>query len=184
MTVFNVLVSSAYLLVAGIFIVAAWHKLADTKHFQKVLDDYAILPAGLVKILAPVLPLVELLTAGLLSLSTVLPEFSIAGLGLALLLLAAYTFALLTLFLQGRALEDCGCGGSANQPLGVWPVLRNVSLVIICLILLSGNGVSVFVPNMSFVAIGLFVVFSLVYWIVDGLMKNSVFVTVLEKHYD
>lgn len=176
--------------IAGIFIVAAFHKLADTKQFNKVLDDYQVLPSSLTQFIAPVLPVVELAVALLLFLTALFGWLQGFGAAAAALLFIVYTCALGKVYFEGKALEDCGCGGSANQPISLWPLLRNVVLIGVCLGLYfdqSHNSAQAYASDAiaySILAVALAIFLSLIYWTIEELHKNTSLISLLEKHYD
>lgn len=184
MNVLNVVTTSMCFLLAAVFVVAASHKLADIKQFKKVVDDYQILPSAMVGWLSVVLPIIELLAACALCAASFYSPLGYYSVALSLALMSIYTAALAKLYFEGRALEDCGCGGSANQPLSLWPVLRNIGLMLICLYLLASFSFAGVMPMFSVLVIPFALVLSLVYWITDGLMMNTGLIAIVEKHYD
>jgi hypothetical protein len=113
-----------------LLLVAAWHKLAARDAFVAALDDYRLLPAGLVHPVAWLLPVIEA-TLGLLWLAGVARGNVALATGL---LLAAYAAAMAINLRLGRWNIGCGCGfgGAASgreQPLSWWLVLRNLLLI-------------------------------------------------------
>ncbi len=170
--------------IAGVLVVAAFHKLADTKKFYRVLADYQVLSPSLVKLVAPALPVIEFATALLLCLMVWFDYFSGMGAIISMVLFSTYTAALIKVYLEGKALEDCGCGGSANQPISLWPILRNFVLIGACVYLyLSGGSAST--ANAYWVLSVCFaIVLTLVYWTFEELHKNTHYISLLEKHYD
>jgi uncharacterized membrane protein YphA (DoxX/SURF4 family) len=101
---------------------AAVHKLRDLGAFTETLRDHRILPDGLVRPAAPLVPALELAAA----VALLIPMSARAG-GLgALCLLAAYSTAIATNLARGRRHIDCGCMGPAHrQPLSGWLLARN-----------------------------------------------------------
>jgi len=181
---------SLHYFVAGIFIVAAFHKLADTKHFNQVLGSYEILPSRILPFISPVLPIVELMVALSLCLDVWFGWFDGISNVLAFALLVAYTSALAKVYFEGRALEDCGCGGSANQPIGPWPLFRNAILIGLCasLSLTQEQDFNQVITSdsifYSIQAIVLAAALSLIYWASEELHKNKTLILLLEKRYD
>lgn len=182
--VLHVVQAALYYFIAGIFVIAAFHKLADTKKFNKVLNDYQILPVSLVKLVAPILPIIELGIASLLCSIVLFGELSIVGVLASIILLSVYTAALVKVYLEGKTLEDCGCGGSANQAVSLWPITRNLILISICVVLLFSAQVAADSFANFTLIICLAIALSLIYWTVEGLYKNNYFIASLEKHYD
>lgn len=111
-----------------LLLVAAWHKLAARDAFIAALDDYRLLPDGLVRPVAWLLPLLE---AGL-GLAW-LVDLERGGVALATgALLCTYAAAMALNLRLGRWNIGCGCGlGGAtgrDAPLSWWLVLRNLLL--------------------------------------------------------
>jgi hypothetical protein len=113
-----------------LLLVAAWHKLAARDAFVAALEDYRLLPDGLVRPVAWLLPVVEV-ALGLLWLA----GLARAGTALATgVLLATYAAGMAINLRMGRWNIGCGCGfgGAASgreQPLSWWLVLRNLLLI-------------------------------------------------------
>jgi hypothetical protein len=113
-----------------LLLIAAWHKLAARDAFVAALDGYHLLPDGLVRPVAWLLPVSEA-ALGLLWLA------GIARGGVALAtgaLLVTYSAAIAINLRLGRWNIGCGCGfggGAAGreQSLSWWLVLRNLLLV-------------------------------------------------------
>jgi hypothetical protein len=110
-----------------LFLGAALHKLRDAAGFRAALAGYELVPRRLLAPAALALALAEAAAgAGLL-----LPSLRSLALGLALILLAAYTAAIGANLLRGRREIDCGCAGpAARQPLSEGLVLRNLALAL------------------------------------------------------
>ncbi|MBL4673346.1 MAG: hypothetical protein JKX81_13900, partial [Arenicella sp.] len=162
----------------------------DTKQFNKILNDYHVLPRKLAGVVSPMLPVVELAVALSLCLTVWFGWFNGVSAGASLFLLIAYTGALSKVYFEGKTLEDCGCGGSSNQPISLWPLLRNVVLIggCVCLYFNQGRdinnaqaGDSIFY---SVLAMLLAIALSLIYWTIEELQKNTSLISLLEKHYD
>lgn len=127
---------TALVLLALIFVQAAWHKAADYGRFLGFVANYQLVPEFLEGTVARLLILAEILLVALL----VFPATTqVAALGLALLLLV-YAFGMSINLLRGRRLIDCGCGGSAH-PVSWLLVLRNLLLAGLAL-LPASQGIS------------------------------------------
>jgi hypothetical protein len=122
----------AYAAAAGIgavFLIGAIEKLREPGLFRDAVEDYQLLPAGAVPLVARTLPLLEGM-AGALLLPTVTRAL---GALLALALLLVVTAAIAINLLRGRDRIDCGCGGNLHTPLGMGLVLRNSVLMLLVL---------------------------------------------------
>jgi methylamine dehydrogenase accessory protein MauD len=112
------------LVLAAVFVVAALAKLADRDGARRSLVDFGV-PAGLAPAAAVGLPLVELLlAAGLVMSSTAWA----AALGAAVLL-GAFTLAVGVALARGRE-SDCHCFGRLSaEPVGRGTLARNLTLL-------------------------------------------------------
>lgn len=108
-----------------VLLAGAWQKLRDPEVFAGAVENYRLLPAALVPLVARGLPVVEL-TAGALLL---FPETCFLGGMLTLALLAAVTAAVAINLARGHDRIDCGCGGLSSQPLSWALVARNAVLM-------------------------------------------------------
>jgi hypothetical protein len=116
---------------AGLFGVAAAHKLANLAVFRAALAAYRLLPARLVTSGAFALVAAELAAAIL----CLVGRGRAAG-GAAAGLLILYAAAIAINLARGRRDIDCGCHGpSARQPIGAWLVARNFALGVAALAL-------------------------------------------------
>lgn len=104
-----------------VLLAGAWQKLRDPVVFAGAVENYRLLPAPLVPLVARGLPLLEL-AAGLLLL---FPETCFLGGAAALVLLLGVTAAVAINLLRGHDRIDCGCGGLSSQPLSWSLVARN-----------------------------------------------------------
>lgn len=113
-----------------LFVVSGVKKLKDVAGFRQLLDNYRLLPAPLVPLVAIFLPLMEL-AVGALLIAGVQPSLAAAG-----LLLLLYAAAMGINLLRGRSHIDCGCFGFASvRPTIGWPLVgRNVLLAGIALV--------------------------------------------------
>jgi len=107
---------------------AAWHKLAARAEFVAVLRGYELLPAALLRPVAALIPLAEVVLAA--AWLTGAARGLVASTTAALLL--AYAAAIAINLYRGRAQIDCGCGlggaTGASQRLSGWLVARNLVL--------------------------------------------------------
>ncbi|MCP4301369.1 MAG: methylamine utilization protein MauE [Gammaproteobacteria bacterium] len=137
-----VLIDSAFVLsvrwvLAIVFVVAVVHKLTAPASFVATMKAYHLLPAGLTAIVGYVLIGAELVTVFALLLN------NRSGSAAAVVLLAAYTFAILINLLRGRSDIDCGCSGPhLRQTLSAWLVVRNLGLIALALLTLLPVGPS------------------------------------------
>ena len=116
-------------LLAFVFLRAAWHKARDLPHFRAQLQAYHLLPAALLPALSWLLPFVELVLACTLPVWVwPLPPYLAGG------LLALYTAALAINLWRGREDIDCGCGGASEQAISWALVVRNTFLILLSLI--------------------------------------------------
>ena len=125
-----VLAHSAAAFVGTVLLIAAVEKLRDPDAFRDAVENYQLLPATNVPAFARAVPLLEAL-AGAMLLPVASRQF---GAGLALALWLMLTAAILINLRRGRDRIDCGCGGSANTPLGRGLVLRNAALMLATLV--------------------------------------------------
>ncbi len=112
--------------VAMLFAASAAMKFADLDQFAAALENYRILPAGLVTPASWMIPLLEALaSAGLL-----LPAARAEACLLTAVLLAIFTAAVAINLARGRREIDCGCFGPAlRQALSGWLLVRNSVLL-------------------------------------------------------
>jgi hypothetical protein len=116
------------LALALLLVSAAWHKLAARAEFVAVLRGYELLPAPLLRPVAALIPLAEVVLAAawLTGAARGLVAITTAG------LLLAYAAAIAINLHRGRAEIACGCGlgglADASQRLSGWLVARNILL--------------------------------------------------------
>jgi hypothetical protein len=119
------------------FLVAAYHKLAEGPSFRVTILEYQLLPEFLVPPLSRLLPLSELLlgTSWLLAFY----QQSITAI-VSAILLGMYAFAIGINLMRGRHYIDCGCGfggkNDSEQFLSGGLVMRNLVLVALALVTL------------------------------------------------
>ena len=165
-----VFVIAAALAVAVILASAATHKLRAPARFANQVEDYQLLPRGLVRPVARLLPFVEVAVAFAL---LVPASRGIAAL-VAAALLAGYAGAIAINLWRGRRDIDCGCAGPEQaQPIRPVLLARNAVLVGLALVAsLAPHSRDLGVFD-SFVVIASAAVALLVYAAADGLMANS-----------
>jgi len=118
-----------------VFLVGGWQKLRDPVVFRGAVENYGLVPAALVPLVALVLPLVELLCGAFL----LVPEASSLAALASLLLMLAVTGAVALSLLRGLAGIDCGCGGLSSQPLTWSLVLRNAALIALAYVAMQAD---------------------------------------------
>ena len=126
----HVLADAASWALAGVFAVAAAHKIRNHLAFRGILDQYRIMPGPLVPLAAPLVVALECAVCLML----IVPPWRWLGGPLAAGLLLLYGAAIaINLYGRGRTAMDCGCGGDAT-PLSGWLLLRNgLLLLLACL---------------------------------------------------
>lgn len=152
-----------------ILVTAAVHKWQAPALFARQVADYELLPQGLVRPVALLLPVLECLIAlGLLAGAT-----RRGAAVLAALLVAGYAAGIGINLLRGRNNIDCGCSGpGAPQPLHPSLLLRNL--------LLAGLALLAVVPVAErplglfdgFVTVGAIATVWLLYIALDTLLAN------------
>ena len=121
------MVDAASWALAGVFAIAAVHKITNHLEFRGILDQYRIMPPPLVPLAAPLVVALECAVCLML----VVPPWRWLGGALAAGLLLLYGAAIaLNLYGRGRTAMDCGCGGGAT-PLSGWLLLRNGLLALL-----------------------------------------------------
>lgn len=121
----------ARFVLGSIFLLGGLSKLPRRREFAEAIERYRLLPRGLVKPVAELLPAAEVLAGGAL----------LFGLGLQIvaslvaLMLAVFTIAVSTALLQGREI-DCGCFSTVSPQRITWlAVGRNLGLLTLALTL-------------------------------------------------
>jgi uncharacterized membrane protein YphA (DoxX/SURF4 family) len=101
--------TAARLVLAGVFGVAGWSKVADLAASGRAVNAYRLMPFPLAKLVGAGLPFVELLLAALLlvGLATRLAAAVAGG------LLLAYVGGIASAWARGLSI-DCGCFGSGG----------------------------------------------------------------------
>lgn len=114
------------LVVGAAFVGAGALKLQDPAAFAEQIANYQFMPEW-AYVLATVFPPLEIL-AGIALVVTRRAFRAAAGLVI-LGMLLAFTTALVRAWALGLNLE-CGCFGTGSTEIGIWPVLRNLSLLL------------------------------------------------------
>ncbi len=114
-------------LVGLMFVLASLHKIASPLQFAGIVDNYQLLPALFVNLVAIVLPWVELLCGIFLLIGIARNGSALVLAGLTLVFIVAISFNI------ARGLDfDCGCFGSGHTP--PWRLLlRDIGLLFCCL---------------------------------------------------
>jgi hypothetical protein len=128
----------AKLAVALIFFISAIQKLRDIEAFELTVDLYDLIPDSLVKGFSRILPVAELVTAGLLV--TNLQE-GLSGLSLAILIMTVTTLAVVVNLTRGNIDMSCGCGGLEDESSLSWSLVgRNIVILgVLAVCLVSNN---------------------------------------------
>ena len=116
-------------LVALVFLTAAWGKVRNQLAFQGVVANYRLLPDRLVKPFALLLPPLEALVGAALPLGPASPWPELA----AAVLLALFALAISINLLRGRRSIDCGCFQSAHKQTLRWTLVGRNGLLILAL---------------------------------------------------
>jgi methylamine dehydrogenase accessory protein MauD len=123
---------AARLILAAVFGVAALAKLADRLGSEQAARDFGV-PERLAGPVAVVIPVAELLAAGLL----LVPQSARAGSVLALALLGLFSAGIIRAMSHGEA-PDCHCFGTLHsEPAGVRTLMRNGLLIAIAVVPLA-----------------------------------------------
>ncbi|AWM93286.1 methylamine utilization protein MauE [Pseudomonas sp. 31-12] len=149
---------------------AATHKVRAPARFAKQLADYQLLPDALVRPVARVIPVIELVIAFAL----LVPASRYWAALAAASLIALYAAAIGINLWRGRRDIDCGCAGPDQaQPLRPMLLLRNGALVGLALL----ASVSPVARDLGFfdgfVTVAASGVALLIYAAADGLLANS-----------
>lgn len=124
------------LVLAGLFLLAAWGKISEPQDFATVIRNFKMLPRPLTNLPAIVMPWLEALAAlGLLT-----GIWRRAGLWWITLMLGFFTLSFFWVLSQGITV-DCGCFGKLGAALagdvGLKSIVRNTILLGMCAILLK-----------------------------------------------
>lgn len=115
---------------ALVFILSGLDKINDLTTFSQSIENYRILPIGIVNIFAIIIPWLELVAGGLLLLGFYIKENST----IILSLLIVFTFSVISAVLRNLDI-DCGCQGTYDgQKVGMLKIIENVSLMIVAIL--------------------------------------------------
>jgi methylamine dehydrogenase accessory protein MauD len=130
----DALILASRLLLAAVFVVAAYGKLADREGTRQAVVAFGV-PEPAAPVLAPVLPVAELAVAGLL-----LPSATaLAGALGALALLLLFSGAIALNLARGRA-PECHCFGQVHsEPVGPRTLARNGALAAVAALAVAGT---------------------------------------------
>jgi uncharacterized membrane protein YphA (DoxX/SURF4 family) len=118
---------TAALLLAMIFGVAGAAKLRAADRFAGVVENYRLLPQGLVRPVALALSVIELLLAPAL----LVPGLQAPATAMATLLLVTFAAAMAINLRRGRSGIDCGCAIGLLKERISWPLVgRNLMLAL------------------------------------------------------
>ncbi|CAI8802703.1 Methylamine utilization protein MauE [Pseudomonas sp. IT-P12] len=165
-----IFIIASALAIAVLLASAATHKLRAPARFRKQLADYQLLPDVLVRPIARMIPVAELMIAFAL----LVPAWRVYAALTAAGLMALYAAAIGINLWRGRRDIDCGCAGPDQaQPLRPVLLLRNSALVGLALL----ASVSPVVRDLGvfdgFVTVAASAVALLIYAAADGLLANS-----------
>lgn len=168
------LVFFALLIIAGI------SKLNDTMGFRDIVESYALLPPRLVRGVAKLLPIVEIIVAFVV----LIPGTSAIGFAVSGGLLCLYLVALGSVKYRNISLRDCGCGGALwHQELNAWPFVRNAVLIIAAVMCMSASRGEIGATFAEWsVALPFAAFLLLTYWVADGLNANITMLRIVRGH--
>jgi uncharacterized membrane protein YphA (DoxX/SURF4 family) len=112
-------------LLALVFLFAAYPKLADTRTFAEQVSYYDLLPQ-LSALVAVAIPALELLAA--VALLVAPRPWRRAALLMVFALLCMFTYAVAQAYLRGINTE-CGCFGSGGERIGIPKLVENAGLI-------------------------------------------------------
>lgn len=129
-----IFISFSVILLAVMFFVAGLSKIRALDTFEGVVQNFRVLPAGMVRPFALALPTVEIAVAAAL----IIPATRLLGAVAACFLLLIFTIAIAVNLTRGRREIDCGCFSSElKQNLSGWLVARNLLLASCTLIVIG-----------------------------------------------
>ncbi len=158
------------LLLSCVFCHAGFHKLRDLNGFARILNDYGLGNALPRKWIALLLAVTELLLAASLAF---IPAFFTLALYGVLLMLGVYVLVLLAVYASGKSLRDCGCGTrhSAHSRLTLWPIVRNVVLMLAAALLLVFSPAALTLVEWL-MAISTAALLLMLYWTIEEMQSN------------
>lgn len=117
------------LFIAGVLVIAAVGKLRNIRSFVLTVRSFRIVSRRWERLLAWTVVLAEIVTALLLA----IPAWSAVGLCLAVLLMGAFTVAMLTVLARGERVA-CGCFGSSTVLIGKMHIVRNSLIILVAIV--------------------------------------------------
>ena len=115
---------------AIVFILSGLDKINDLNTFAQSIENYRILPIGIVNIIAIVIPWIELIAGVLLLLGFYIKENST----IILSLLVLFTLSVISAILRNLDI-DCGCQGTyEGQKVGILKIIENGALIIVAIL--------------------------------------------------
>lgn len=168
---------------AALFMLSAWHKLTAPGQFRESVKNYQLLPGFLVAPVSMALPVVELVL-GVTWLSALRPDLAAY---FSATLLALYALSMGINLARGRIHIGCGCGvstTSAEQPLSVSLLVRNILLVAVALLTTAPSAPRAFgVLDYLTIAFALFAT-TLLYVAASQLLTNRAAMTSWRNGHD
>jgi hypothetical protein len=120
---------------ALLFARAAYDKFTDLPHFRELLAAYEILPATLISLADPLVPLLETLAAVALLTGCFEARVKPAAGVAAAMIVGVYAAGIGINLLRGRKHLDCGCTPAGERrAIGAWMVARNSLLASLALL--------------------------------------------------
>ena len=167
------------------FLLAAYHKLAEGAQFRVTLLEYQLLPEALVAPASRIIPLFEILLGGSWFLSY--DQQSLTAIASAALL-AVYAAAIGINIYRGRVYFDCGCGfagkGEKEQYLSGGLLARNMVLIAAALITLLPAGTRVLGTGDVFTLFAALVATALLFGASNQLLANRAAINTWRKRRD
>jgi uncharacterized membrane protein YphA (DoxX/SURF4 family) len=111
------------IVLAVLFLWAAWGKISDPQGFARALWNYRMIPEPVIPILAIGMPIFEALAA----IAILLPPIQKGGSLVLLGLLGVFIVALGSALARGLDV-DCGCFGEGSSTVSPLLIVRNVAL--------------------------------------------------------
>jgi uncharacterized membrane protein YphA (DoxX/SURF4 family) len=111
------------IVLAVLFLLAAWGKISDPQAFARALWNYRMIPDSVIPVLAIGMPIFEALAA----IAILLPPLQKGGSLVLLGLLGVFIVALGSALARGLDV-DCGCFGEGSSTVSPWLIVRNIAL--------------------------------------------------------
>jgi putative oxidoreductase len=123
------------LIIGGLFVYAAWHKVLEPAGFAMSVRGYKIIPFALSNLFALSVAWTELIAGAML----ILGIFTRKAAGAIAVLLTLFIIAITTVIVKGMVV-DCGCFGSEGGSSTSWLlVIRNLGLLFGCYLIMRYN---------------------------------------------